>query len=241
VTRAQVQLKNEKQRLLVAQNEDGRAKLNLIRAIGFSFDVQLILTDELKLIPVPVQTTQDALQVAQENRVELRAQARRERLTAMTLSSVTSERIPSLTGGADVGVIGNKISDALTTNNVQVLLSIPIFDGGPVQRERGFVIHRSGQEWDAMLPVSDDITVTTSRDILAAVARGEGPGQALIALGYAGWGAGQLEREMAENAWLNGPADQRILFDLPHEQRWEAAAALLGVDFDRLSDQTGHA
>jgi len=118
---------------------------------------------------------------------------------------------------------------------------VPIFDGGPVQRERGFVIHRRGGDWDAMLPVSDDISVTTSRDILAAVAKGEGPGQALIALGYAGWGAGQLEREMADNAWLNGPADQRILFDLPHEQRWEAAAALLGVDFDRLSDQTGHA
>lgn len=141
VTRAQVQLKNEKQRLLVSQNEEGRAKLNLIRAIGFSFDVQLILTDELKLIPVPVQTTKDALQVAQENRVELRAQARRERLAALTLSSVTSERIPSLTGAGDVGMIGNKISDALTTNNVQVLLSIPIFDGG--QRESRISENRS--------------------------------------------------------------------------------------------------
>lgn len=149
-----------------------------------------------------------------------------------------------------MGIIINRpmemsLGDILSQMEIEVTSdeakTIPIFDGGPVQRERGFVIHRSGGDWDAMLPVSDDITVTTSRDILAAVAKGEGPGQALIALGYAGWGAGQLEREMADNAWLNGPADQGILFDLPHEQRWEAAAALLGVDFDRLSDQTGHA
>lgn len=149
-----------------------------------------------------------------------------------------------------MGIVINRpmemsLGDILSQMEIEIsddeVKAIPIFDGGPVQRERGFVIHRSGGDWDAMLPVSDDISVTTSRDILAAVAKGEGPGQALIALGYAGWGAGQLEREMAENAWLNGPADERILFDLPHEQRWEAAAALLGVDFDRLSDQTGHA
>ena len=123
----------------------------------------------------------------------------------------------------------------------EVAKDIPIYDGGPVQKERGFVIHRAGGEWDAMLDVGDGMTVTTSRDILAAVARGEGPKDALIALGYAGWGAGQLEREIAENAWLNGPADQRILFETPLEKRWEAAAALLGVDFGRLSTDAGHA
>ncbi len=118
---------------------------------------------------------------------------------------------------------------------------IPIFDGGPVQRERGFVIHRPAGEWDAMMSVGDELSVTTSRDILAAVAKGEGPEKTLIALGYAGWGAGQLEREIAQNAWLHGPADERVLFDTPHEQRWEAAAALVGVDFDRLSGEAGHA
>jgi putative transcriptional regulator len=117
---------------------------------------------------------------------------------------------------------------------------IQVFEGGPVQRERGFVIHQPAGDWDAVLRVSDDLAVATSRDILAAIARGEGPPHSLVALGYAGWGAGQLEREMAENAWLSGPADLRILFDLPAEQRWEAAASLLGVDLRLLSTEAGH-
>jgi putative transcriptional regulator len=117
----------------------------------------------------------------------------------------------------------------------------PVYDGGPVQRERGFVLHRPPGSWDAQLLVTGDIAVTTSRDILAALARGEGPTETLVALGYAGWGAGQLEREMAENAWLTGPADSRIIFETPTEQRWEAAAARLGVDLDRLSTSAGHA
>lgn len=138
-----------------------------------------------------------------------------------------------------------KLGDILAQMEIEpadeVAKDIPILDGGPVQKERGFVIHRPPGNWDAMLAVGEEMSVTTSRDILAAVAKGEGPQQALIALGYAGWGAGQLEREMAENAWLNGPADQRILFETPMEKRWEAAAALLGIDFDRLSTDAGHA
>ncbi|MYA28567.1 MAG: TolC family protein [Nitrospira sp. SB0666_bin_27] len=133
VTRAKVQLENEKQRLLVARNDFGSAKLNLSRGIGLSFDVKLILTDELKLVPVTPQTVDDALQVAREHRVELKAQKKRERLAALTLSSVVMERVPSLSGSGDVGLIGNQPSRALTTDNVQVLLSIPLFDGG--QRE----------------------------------------------------------------------------------------------------------
>ncbi len=133
VTRAKVQLKNEKQRLLVARNEYDRAKLNLLRAIGLSFDVKLVLTDKLTLREVPEQTVEEALRVATENRVELKAQKKRERLAELSLSSVTMERIPSLTGSGDVGMIGSQIPEALTTDNVQVLLSIPIFDGG--QRE----------------------------------------------------------------------------------------------------------
>ncbi len=141
VTRAKVQLENEKQRLLVARNEYGRAKLNLSRAIGLSFDVKLILTDKLKLVPIPSQTVDEALQVAKEHRVELKAQKKRERLAALTLSSVTMERVPSLTGSGDVGMIGNQAPNALTTDNVQVLLSIPLFDGG--QREGRISENRS--------------------------------------------------------------------------------------------------
>jgi outer membrane protein len=133
VTRAKVQLENEKQRLLVARNEFDRAKLNLIRGMGLSFDIALVLTDELELRQMPDQTVKEALQIATENRVELKAQKKRERLAELSLSSTTLERVPSLTGSGDVGVIGNQIPDALTTDNVQLLLSIPIFDGG--QRE----------------------------------------------------------------------------------------------------------
>ena len=83
--------------------------------------------------------------------------------------------------------------------------------------------------------------MSSSRDLLGAIAQGAGPERTLIALGYAGWGAGQLEQELAENAWLSGPADERILFDLPVSQRWAAAAQLLGVDLNLLSSDAGHA
>lgn len=117
---------------------------------------------------------------------------------------------------------------------------LPIFEGGPVQRERGFVIHQPAGQWDAMLNVGDDLGITTSRDILGAIADGRGPKKVLIALGYAGWGAGQLEQEMAENAWLSTPADNSIIFNISPEQRWHAAAARLGVDLTLLSSEAGH-
>ena len=115
-----------------------------------------------------------------------------------------------------------------------------VLQGGPVQRERGFVIHQPAGEWDSVLKVGTDIGIATSRDILAAMARGEGPARAVVALGYAGWGAGQLEQEVAANAWLSGPADSSIIFDVPMEQRWERATRLLGVDPDRLMGGAGH-
>lgn len=133
VTRAKVQLENEKQRLLVAENERDRAKLNLIRSMGLSFDVRLELTDEMKMVPVSEQSIVEALQVANENRTELKAQKNRERLASLTLSSVTNERVPSIQALGDVGLIGNQIPNVLTTDNVQVLMRVPIFDGG--QRE----------------------------------------------------------------------------------------------------------
>jgi putative transcriptional regulator len=129
----------------------------------------------------------------------------------------------------DIDEVGPRFRDA------------PIFVGGPVQQERGFVLHQPIGTWDSTLSVSDDLGMTTSRDILAAMASGDGPDRAMVALGYAGWGAGQLEAEMASNSWLNAPADQSIIFDLDVSKRWLEAARLLGVDIDRLSDQTGHA
>lgn len=117
----------------------------------------------------------------------------------------------------------------------------PVYNGGPVQQDRGFVIHDGGDEWDSSLQVAVGLCVTTSRDILTAIAAGEGPPRSLIALGYAGWGAGQLEREIAENAWLSVPADPAIIFELPVEKRYAASARLLGVDLSLLSTESGHA
>jgi putative transcriptional regulator len=121
------------------------------------------------------------------------------------------------------------------------LTQIPVYHGGPVQPEQGFVLHSPVGQWGSTLRVNDDIGITTSRDILQAVARGQGPEYLLVALGYAGWGPGQLEQEMADNAWLSSPFDFDILFEIPSDQRWLAAAALLGIDLNLLSSHVGHA
>jgi putative transcriptional regulator len=117
----------------------------------------------------------------------------------------------------------------------------PVLRGGPMQTDRGFVVHRAGGEWDSTLKVSNSIHVTTSRDILAAMARGQGPDEAVVALGYAGWDGGQLEDEIRANAWLNAPVESGIIFDVPFESRWEAAGRLLGVELSRISPLSGNA
>jgi putative transcriptional regulator len=117
----------------------------------------------------------------------------------------------------------------------------PILYGGPLQQDRGFVLHRPTGNWRSSLGTESEITVTTSQDILQAMARGEGPAETLIALGCAGWAPNQLEAEYQENAWLSCKADPAILFNTPYGERWEAAAKLLGVDLRLLSSDTGHA
>lgn len=117
----------------------------------------------------------------------------------------------------------------------------PVLQGGPVQTDRGFVVHKIGGDWEHTRKVSSRIQVTTSPDILNAMARGTGPSTAIVALGYAGWGAGQLESELAQNAWLTVPCDERILFETPFEKRWQAAGRLLGIDVATISPQAGHA
>jgi putative transcriptional regulator len=117
----------------------------------------------------------------------------------------------------------------------------PVLRGGPVQPERGFVLHSPEGTWESSLPFSPRMHLTTSRDILDALAVGQGPEHAVIALGYAGWEAGQLEDELASNAWLTVDADERLLFQTPVEQRWQAAARLIGIDLLALSRDAGHA
>jgi len=123
----------------------------------------------------------------------------------------------------------------------QAVDEMRVLQGGPVQRERGFVIHEPAGVWDAVMPVGGAVGIATSRDILAAVAEGKGPARAVVALGYAGWGAGMLEQEVLDNAWLNGPADTSIIFDVPYSNRWESATRSLGVDPEKLLGEAGHA
>jgi putative transcriptional regulator len=143
------------------------------------------------------------------------------RASEYTLGEVLGQM--GLEGGADA-------------NHSQVVLA-----GGPVHPERGFVVHDGGMRWDSTLAIGDDLYLTTSRDILESMIRGEGPANLVVALGCAGWNAGQLEQELADNDWLTAPADPDLLFTLPLEARWQAAAGRIGVDFAHLADYSGHA
>ncbi|MFL9924611.1 YqgE/AlgH family protein [Herbaspirillum lusitanum] len=117
----------------------------------------------------------------------------------------------------------------------------PVMFGGPVQVERGFVLHSTTDKFSSTLQVTDDIALTTSKDVLEAVAHGDGPDQVLVSLGCSGWSAGQLEEEIGRNGWLTVKADPSIIFDLPVEKRFAAALRLLGIDPVMLSGQSGRA
>jgi len=117
----------------------------------------------------------------------------------------------------------------------------PIYFGGPVQTDRGFVLHAPAGQWQATLRVGEGIGLTTSKDILEAVGRGEGPARMMVTLGYAGWSPGQLEHELSQNAWLTVAARDGIIFETPAEERLPAAMELLGIDFATLQDEAGHA
>ncbi|GAB2188513.1 YqgE/AlgH family protein [Sessilibacter sp. MAH2] len=113
--------------------------------------------------------------------------------------------------------------------------------GGPVQLERGFVLHSTDKEWDNTAQISEEILLTGSKDIIEAIADGEGPEKYLVFLGYAGWEAGQLEQEIADNAWLTIPADSRVIFETETSMRWKAAAECMGIDINLISQTAGHA
>lgn len=150
-----------------------------------------------------------------------------------------------------VGLVINKPMDLKVSSlldeidmPVRVPLRHPdakVLCGGPVAPNVGFVLHRDVGDWAATREADGGIYVTSSRDILEAIAEGRGPDDYLVALGYAGWGPGQLEAEMVMNTWLSCPVDQNIIFHLPLDQRWLAAARGMGVDMTLLSHQVGHA
>lgn len=153
-------------------------------------------------------------------------------------------------GEGAMGLLVNRVSelklgDVLTQmrigTTIREVASAPVYIGGPVQPERGFVLHEPCGDWDSSFSISDQLCVTTSRDILAAMAEGKGPKRSLVALGYAGWSEGQLELEMRDNAWLAANASTELIFTTPIEKRWEGAARLVGFDPAMLSDHGGHA
>jgi putative transcriptional regulator len=117
---------------------------------------------------------------------------------------------------------------------------LPIVFGGPVQLDRGFVLHQPVGDWQSTMVVNPEVGLTTSLDILRAIAGGHGPKQLLVALGYSGWAPGQIEHELSQNAWLTVPASPAIIFQVPFEERLAAAMHSLGIDFSSLSDEVGH-
>ena len=117
----------------------------------------------------------------------------------------------------------------------------PVYAGGPVHIDRGFILHDSDQQWQSTQIIDNDLNLTTSEDILIDIAQGKGPTNSLIALGYAGWGAGQLEQELADNSWLTVPYEADIIFNVPIEKRWQSAAMKIGIDVNLISNQAGHA
>lgn len=146
-----------------------------------------------------------------------------------------------------MGIVINRPTE-LSLKDILAQLDIPLesddqilYAGGPVQLERGFVLHTDTREWQSTMQITPHIRLTTSKDILSAIASGEGPDDFLIALGYAGWGAGQLEQELADNAWLTCRANHEVLFNTPDDDKFHEAMAILGIDSAQLNGQIGHA
>jgi putative transcriptional regulator len=142
----------------------------------------------------------------------------------------------------DLATLFERVNISLESDEaVNNFKAMPVYFGGPVQTDRGFVLHRPSGEWQSTLKVTDDIALTSSRDILQTMGETGEPHDVLVTLGYAGWSAGQLEWELSQNAWLTVAAQPQIIFDLPAEERLPAAMQLLGIDFTNLSDTAGHA
>jgi len=137
-----------------------------------------------------------------------------------------------------LGALFDRLSLTLASES---LGKTPVFFGGPVQTDRGFVLHQPIGEWQSTLSVQNRVGLTTSKDILESLGHGVGPDRVLVTLGYSGWAPGQLENEIKQNAWLTVAAKDAVIFDLPAEARLPAAMGLLGIDFASLSDQAGHA
>ncbi|HVJ53827.1 MAG TPA: YqgE/AlgH family protein [Aliidongia sp.] len=149
-----------------------------------------------------------------------------------------------------MGLVINKVLDGLTVPELMAHLEVPtetplkpekVHFGGPVETTRGFVLHSNDYVDDGTQLVGDGLALTATLDILRAIGRGEGPRRILLALGYAGWGPGQLDAEIQANSWLHAPADQAIVFETDNDAKWEHAVGRIGIDARMLSTEAGHA
>lgn len=166
--------------------------------------------------------------------------------------SMFSHTVTFICDHSEQGAMGLVINQPLGIDMAEVFAQLecepagngadsPVYCGGPVQPERGFILHAPGTEWESSLQVSNEVTLTASKDIIEAIAENRGPDKYLTALGYAGWSEGQLEQEISENSWLTVPADSAIIFDTPADQRWAAASKPLGIDLNLIPTTAGHA
>jgi len=140
--------------------------------------------------------------------------------------------------------MGIRCSDVLEQLDIKIEQALDdswVYAGGPVHSEVGLILHPPEGNWESTLSISNHIAITSSKDILTAMGQGKAPPKTQLILGYAGWYPGQLEKELADNCWLTAPADSHIVFDVPHEDRWNEAIKSLGIDLAHLSNQTGHA
>ena len=153
-------------------------------------------------------------------------------------------------GDGAIGITINRQSDfnlgeILAQLNINCesdeIRQVQVLNGGPVSADRGFVLHSPKEGFESSIEITTGIMVTSSSDVLTAIANGEGPDNYVVALGYAGWGDGQLESEMRQNAWLLVPANKAIVFDLPLKDRWQHAVSDLGIDIAQLHGDGGHA
>ncbi len=149
-----------------------------------------------------------------------------------------------------VGIVVNRVHNAVTSSMIFKELDIkyidsfgdlPVHIGGPVHINEIFILHSAPLQWEGSLVINNNLALSNSRDILEAIARGEGPSSFLITLGCAGWGPGQLELELSNNVWLTAPYEKEVVFDIPIEQRWKTALRKIGVDPELLSGEAGHA
>jgi len=149
-----------------------------------------------------------------------------------------------------MGLVVNRLIDSLSFDSLLEQLGVeleiaesemPVHFGGPVESSRGFVLHSTDYLQDSTLVIDDDIALTATVDVLKAIARGEGPAQRVLALGYAGWAPGQLDAEIQANGWLLVPADSQLVFGLDNQAKWQQAMAKLGIDLSLLSNEAGHA